>query len=196
MGQCSGYLLSNFLWSIMINRRYVISSLFQGTKKFKTFFYDKVRWISHADFFFGVSQPYFYLTFANIIYLHQKFLPAQRLLANFQNKTKTEARSILRVKNSGQFGLGSFGRTVDPWSLFTMKIGLIICLHRASVVRVFHQMSNETGDSDSKRFGVDDGYFFDDPLVGFKVKVQFSVVFFNDDPGSHLDTLCSNTTHI
>ena len=97
MGQCSGYLLSSFLWSIMINRRYVISSLFQGTKKFKTFFYDKVRWISHADFFFGVSQPYFYLTFANIIYLHQKFLPAQRLLANFQNKRK---RSKTRA-NSG-----------------------------------------------------------------------------------------------
>ena len=57
-----------------------------------------------------------------------------------------------------------------------MKNGLIICLHRASVVRVFHQMSDETGNSDSERFGVDDRNFFDDPLVGVKIEGQFGVV--------------------
>ena len=37
---------------------------------------------------------------------------------------------------------------------------------------------------------MDDRSFFYDPLVGFKVKGQFSVEFFNDDPGSLLDGLC------
>ena len=50
-----------------------------------------------------------------------------------------------------------------------MKNGLIVYLHWTSIVRVFHQMSDETGNSDSERFGVDDRNFFDDPLVGFKV---------------------------
>ena len=77
-----------------------------------------------------------------------------------------------------------------------MKNELVICLHRASVVRVFHQMSDETGNSDSERFGVDDRDFFDDLFVGFKVKGQFCVVFFNDDPGGLLDGICSYTTHI
>ena len=76
-----------------------------------------------------------------------------------------------------------------------MKNGLIICLHWTSVVGVFHQMSDETGNSDSERFGVDDRNFFDDPLVGFEVKGQFSVVFFYNDPGGLLDGVCSNTTH-
>ena len=77
-----------------------------------------------------------------------------------------------------------------------MKNDLIICFHRASVVRVFHQMSDETGNSDSESFRVDGRNFFDDPLVGFKVQGQFSVVFFNDDPGGLLDGVFSNTTHI
>ena len=77
-----------------------------------------------------------------------------------------------------------------------MKNGLMICLHRASVVRVFHQMSDETGNSDSKSFGMDDRNFFDYLLVGFEVKGQFSVVFFYNDPGGLLDGVCSNTTHI
>ena len=57
-------------------------------------------------------------------------------------------------------------------------------------------MSDETGNSDSERFGVDNCNFFNDPLVGFKVEGQFSVIFFNDDPGSLFDCLCSYTTHI
>ena len=85
---------------------------------------------------------------------------------------------------------------VDPWSLFTMKNRLIICLHWTSVVRVFHQMSDETGNSDSEGFGMDDRNFFDDLLVGFEVKGQSGVVFFNDDPGGLFDGVWSNTTHI
>ena len=57
-------------------------------------------------------------------------------------------------------------------------------------------MSDETGNSDSERLGVDNCNFFNDPLVGFKVEGQFSVIFFNDDPGSLFDCLCSYTTHI
>ena len=52
-------------------------------------------------------------------------------------------------------------------------------------------MSDETGNSDSERLGVDNRNFFDDPLVGFKVEGQFSVIFFNDDPGGLFDCLCS-----
>ena len=57
-------------------------------------------------------------------------------------------------------------------------------------------MSDETGNSDSERLGVDNRNFSDDPLVGFKVEGQFSVIFFNDDPGGLFDCLCSYTTHI
>ena len=49
-------------------------------------------------------------------------------------------------------------------------------------------MSDETGNSDSERLGVDNRNFFDDPLVGFKVEGQFSVIFFNDAPGGFQKT--------
>ena len=52
-------------------------------------------------------------------------------------------------------------------------------------------MSDETGNPDSERLKVDYCNFFDDPLVGFKVEGQFSVIFFNDDPGGLFDCLCS-----
>ena len=85
---------------------------------------------------------------------------------------------------------------MDPCSLFTIRIGLIICLQRTSVVRIFHQMSDETGNSDSERLGVDNCNFFDDTLVDFKVERQFGVIFFNDDSGGLFDSVCSYTTHI
>ena len=56
-------------------------------------------------------------------------------------------------------------------------------------------MSDITGNSDSERLGVDNRNSFDDLLVGFKVKGQFSVIFFNDDPGGLFGCLCSYTTH-